>query len=157
MELAARIGQSLLKKNKTLTERNELLEEQVEHIREEVRTPSLGAVGGGGNMCRCGHDLVLREPRFYMETHHAGQQHTQDHTASRQGASGPTPLTLHQCHCVSAENKATPEPAVFMIHVLTYGCQRRVDRLSQHLQREPTVRRKDATFLGVRNRLHGDH
>lgn len=48
MELAARIGQSLLKKNKTLTERNELLEEQVEHIREEVRTPSLGAVGGGG-------------------------------------------------------------------------------------------------------------
>ncbi|XP_054993232.1 trafficking kinesin-binding protein 1 isoform X5 [Sorex araneus] len=36
LELAARIGQSLLKKNKTLTERNELLEEQVEHVREEV-------------------------------------------------------------------------------------------------------------------------
>ncbi|XP_073534243.1 trafficking kinesin-binding protein 1 isoform X8 [Phyllobates terribilis] len=36
LELAARIGQSLLKKNKTLTERNEYLEEQVEHIREEV-------------------------------------------------------------------------------------------------------------------------
>ncbi|XP_068944421.1 trafficking kinesin-binding protein 1 isoform X11 [Petaurus breviceps papuanus] len=36
LELAARIGQSLLKKNKTLTERNELLEEQVDHIREEV-------------------------------------------------------------------------------------------------------------------------
>ncbi|XP_036929645.1 trafficking kinesin-binding protein 1-like isoform X4 [Acanthopagrus latus] len=36
LELAARIGQSLLKKNKTLSERNELLEEQVEHIREEV-------------------------------------------------------------------------------------------------------------------------
>uniref|UniRef100_A0A452T493 Trafficking kinesin protein 1 n=1 Tax=Ursus maritimus TaxID=29073 RepID=A0A452T493_URSMA len=36
LELAARIGQSLLKKNKTLTERNELLEEQVEYIREEV-------------------------------------------------------------------------------------------------------------------------
>ncbi|KAK2090062.1 hypothetical protein P7K49_031318 [Saguinus oedipus] len=35
LELAARIGQSLLKKNKTLTERNELLEEQVEHVREE--------------------------------------------------------------------------------------------------------------------------
>lgn len=34
--MAARIGQSLLKKNKTLTERNEYLEEQVEHIREEV-------------------------------------------------------------------------------------------------------------------------
>ncbi|KAJ8354204.1 hypothetical protein SKAU_G00217710 [Synaphobranchus kaupii] len=36
LELAARIGQSLLKKNKSLCERNEFLEEQVEHIREEV-------------------------------------------------------------------------------------------------------------------------
>uniref|UniRef100_A0A8C7XBP1 Trafficking protein, kinesin binding 1a n=1 Tax=Oryzias sinensis TaxID=183150 RepID=A0A8C7XBP1_9TELE len=36
LELAARIGQSLLKKNKALSERNDLLEEQVEHIREEV-------------------------------------------------------------------------------------------------------------------------
>ncbi|XP_041039791.1 trafficking kinesin-binding protein 1 isoform X6 [Carcharodon carcharias] len=36
LELAARIGQSLLKKNRTLTERNEHLEEQVEHAREEV-------------------------------------------------------------------------------------------------------------------------
>ncbi|XP_069504387.1 trafficking kinesin-binding protein 1 isoform X8 [Ambystoma mexicanum] len=36
LELAARIGQSLLKKNKTLAERNEYLEEQVGHIREEV-------------------------------------------------------------------------------------------------------------------------
>ncbi|KAM8846821.1 trafficking kinesin-binding protein 1 isoform 2-T5 [Synchiropus picturatus] len=36
LEFAARIGQSLLKKNKALSERNELLEEQVEHIREEV-------------------------------------------------------------------------------------------------------------------------
>lgn len=38
LELAARIGQSLLKKNKGLSERNELLEEQVEQIREEVCT-----------------------------------------------------------------------------------------------------------------------
>ncbi|KAG1940121.1 trafficking kinesin-binding protein [Pimephales promelas] len=36
LELAARIGQSLLKKNKTLSERNAFLEEQVDHIREEV-------------------------------------------------------------------------------------------------------------------------
>ncbi|KAF7654010.1 hypothetical protein LDENG_00075820 [Lucifuga dentata] len=36
LELAARIGQSLLKKNKALSERNDVLEEQVEHIREEV-------------------------------------------------------------------------------------------------------------------------
>lgn len=37
LELAARIGQSLLKKNKTLSDRNEVLEEQVEHAREEVQ------------------------------------------------------------------------------------------------------------------------
>lgn len=40
LELAARIGQSLLKKNKALSDRNELLEEQVEHIREEVHSRS---------------------------------------------------------------------------------------------------------------------
>lgn len=44
LELAARIGQSLLKKNKSLTERNDFLEEQVEHIREEVRFLCLSAV-----------------------------------------------------------------------------------------------------------------
>lgn len=41
LELAARIGQSLLKKNKALSERNDLLEEQVEHIREEVHTETV--------------------------------------------------------------------------------------------------------------------
>ena len=33
----------MLKKNKTLTERNELLEEQVDHIREEVRLFRMGS------------------------------------------------------------------------------------------------------------------
>lgn len=41
LEMAAHIGQSLLKKNKALSERNDLLEEQVEHIREEVRCARL--------------------------------------------------------------------------------------------------------------------
>lgn len=45
LELAARIGQSLLKKNKGLSERNELLEEQVEHIREEVEYTAHAATG----------------------------------------------------------------------------------------------------------------
>lgn len=54
LELAARIGQSLLKKNKALSERNELLEEQVEHIREEVRSESVSAsVLGGDQMGQC--------------------------------------------------------------------------------------------------------
>lgn len=37
----------MLKKNKTLTERNELLEEQVEHIREEVRDGVCVGSGAG--------------------------------------------------------------------------------------------------------------
>lgn len=36
MELAARIGQSLLKKNRSLTEQNDYLEERVGQIAEEV-------------------------------------------------------------------------------------------------------------------------
>ncbi|XP_068179258.1 trafficking kinesin-binding protein 1-like isoform X2 [Antennarius striatus] len=36
LELAARIGQSLLKKNKALSERNEFLEDQSDHVREEL-------------------------------------------------------------------------------------------------------------------------
>ncbi|KAI4900599.1 hypothetical protein NFI96_017280 [Prochilodus magdalenae] len=36
LELAARIGQSLLKQNKTLAERNELLDEQLEIAKEEI-------------------------------------------------------------------------------------------------------------------------
>lgn len=44
LELAAHIGQSLLKKNKALSERNELLEEQVEHIREEVHKQRVSLV-----------------------------------------------------------------------------------------------------------------
>lgn len=39
LELAARIGQSLLKQNRSLTERNELLEEQLELAKEEVAVP----------------------------------------------------------------------------------------------------------------------
>lgn len=50
LELAARIGQSLLKKNKALSERNELLEEQVEHIREEVCYRVYGSIWGWGGV-----------------------------------------------------------------------------------------------------------
>lgn len=38
LELAARIGQSLLKQNQELTARNEMLDEQLEIAKEEVRT-----------------------------------------------------------------------------------------------------------------------
>lgn len=38
LELAARIGQSLLKQNQELTTRNEMLDEQLEIAKEEVDT-----------------------------------------------------------------------------------------------------------------------
>ncbi len=38
LELAARIGQSLLKQNQELTARNEMLDEQLEIAKEEVKT-----------------------------------------------------------------------------------------------------------------------
>lgn len=42
LELAARIGQSLLNQNKELTERNKLLDEQLEIAQEEVIKLLLG-------------------------------------------------------------------------------------------------------------------
>lgn len=47
LELAARIGQSLLKQNQELTSRNEMLDEQLEITKEEVRRRE-GERGGGG-------------------------------------------------------------------------------------------------------------
>lgn len=94
MELAARIGQSLLKKNKTLTERNELLEEQVEHIREEVRTAGQGVVrevgGSTGRVCLYLYlenlDLTCRPSMLGLYSEQVQEQ---------------LPF-LHQYHCVRA-------------------------------------------------------
>lgn len=55
LELAARIGQSLLKKNRVLSEQNEYLEEQVGNIREEV----------GSCLARIGMATVLRPPTLF--------------------------------------------------------------------------------------------
>lgn len=41
LELAARIGQSLLKQNQELTARNEMLDEQLEIAKEEVKREAL--------------------------------------------------------------------------------------------------------------------
>lgn len=41
LELAARIGQSLLKQNQELTARNEMLDEQLEIAKEEVKRKAL--------------------------------------------------------------------------------------------------------------------
>uniref|UniRef100_A0A8C2E5J3 Si:dkey-28e7.3 n=1 Tax=Cyprinus carpio TaxID=7962 RepID=A0A8C2E5J3_CYPCA len=56
LELAARIGQSLLKQNKALTERNKLLDEQLEITREEI--------------AQLRHELSMRDDllHFYAST-----------------------------------------------------------------------------------------
>lgn len=56
LELAARIGQSLLKKNKTLTEHNKLLDEQLESTKEEI--------------AQLRHELSMRDDllHFYAST-----------------------------------------------------------------------------------------
>lgn len=52
LELAARIGQSLLKQNQELTTRNEMLDEQLETSKEEV---NLVAKIGGASTSTCYH------------------------------------------------------------------------------------------------------
>ncbi|XP_020385299.1 trafficking kinesin-binding protein 1 isoform X5 [Rhincodon typus] len=67
LELAARIGQSLLKKNRTLTERNEHLEEQVEHAREEVS--------------QLRHELAMKDELLQFYTN-AAEESESDSTSS---------------------------------------------------------------------------
>ncbi|XP_041844646.1 trafficking kinesin-binding protein 1 isoform X2 [Melanotaenia boesemani] len=68
LELAARIGQSLLKKNKALSNRNELLEEQVEHVREEVS--------------QLRHDLSMKDELLQFYTNAAEESEGESITSS---------------------------------------------------------------------------
>ncbi|XP_070822201.1 trafficking kinesin-binding protein 1 isoform X2 [Chaetodon trifascialis] len=68
LELAARIGQSLLKKNKALSERNELLEEQVEHVREEVS--------------QLRHDLSMKDELLQFYTNAADESEGESTTST---------------------------------------------------------------------------
>ncbi|KAM9309438.1 trafficking kinesin-binding protein 1 isoform 2-T2 [Pholidichthys leucotaenia] len=76
LELAARIGQSLLKKNKTLSQRNELLEEQVEHIREEVS--------------QLHHDLTMKDELLQFYTTAAEESEGESVTATPVRQNEPT-------------------------------------------------------------------
>ncbi|XP_041648742.1 trafficking kinesin-binding protein 1 isoform X2 [Cheilinus undulatus] len=85
LELAARIGQSLLKKNKALSERNELLEEQVEHIREEVS--------------QLRHDLSMKDELLQFYTNAAEESEGESATTTpvrpaETSVSSPTPFPL---------------------------------------------------------------
>ncbi|XP_034031225.1 trafficking kinesin-binding protein 1 isoform X2 [Thalassophryne amazonica] len=82
LELAARIGQSLLKKNKALSERNELLEEQVEHIREEVS--------------QLRHDLSMKDEllQFYTSAAEESEGETTTSTPVRPSDTAVSPPTF---------------------------------------------------------------
>uniref|UniRef100_A0A8C6KVF2 Trafficking kinesin protein 1 n=1 Tax=Nothobranchius furzeri TaxID=105023 RepID=A0A8C6KVF2_NOTFU len=68
LELAARIGQSLLKKNKALSDRNEVLEEQIEHVREEVS--------------QLRHDLSMKDELLQFYTNAAEESEGESNTST---------------------------------------------------------------------------
>ncbi|KAI4888060.1 hypothetical protein NFI96_019629 [Prochilodus magdalenae] len=72
LELAARIGQSLLKRNRALSEQNEYLEEQVGTIREEV--------------AQLHHELNLKDEllQFYTNTTEESEEETASPSSSGQ-------------------------------------------------------------------------
>ncbi|TSK87408.1 Trafficking kinesin-binding protein 1 [Bagarius yarrelli] len=74
LELAARIGQSLLKKNRSLSEQNEYLEEQVGNIREEV--------------AQLHHELNLKDEllQFYTNTAEESEDDAKSPSGRRTGA-----------------------------------------------------------------------
>ncbi|CAM9432570.1 unnamed protein product, partial [Lampetra planeri] len=84
LELAARIGQSLLKKIKVLTERNEILEEQIEHTTEEV--------------AQLRHDLALKEELLHIYTS------TADENDNDTEESSPPPMESSGCSLSIGQN-----------------------------------------------------
>nr|XP_021388620.1 huntingtin-associated protein 1 [Lonchura striata domestica] len=81
LELAARIGQSLLKQNRSLTERNELLEEQLELAKEEI--------------AQLRHEVSMRDDllHFYTTTTEESEPTTTTSTPLRRNESS---LSLQQ-------------------------------------------------------------
>ncbi|XP_028984138.1 trafficking kinesin-binding protein 1 isoform X6 [Betta splendens] len=97
LELAARIGQSLLKKNKALSERNELLEEQVEHIREEVS--------------QLRHDLSMKDEllQFYTSAAEESEVESATSTPVRLSETSASPPTFFPLDCLQKKLKDLEE------------------------------------------------
>eukprot|EP00062_Callorhinchus_milii_P011979 gi/632958518/ref/XP_007895082.1/ PREDICTED: trafficking kinesin-binding protein 1 isoform X3 [Callorhinchus milii] len=91
LELAARIGQSLLKKNKTLTERNEYLEEKVEHAREEV--------------AQLRHDLSMKDELLQFYTNAAEESETDSTSSTPLRLNEPTSSVQNYFHLDSLQRK----------------------------------------------------
>ncbi|XP_026149302.1 trafficking kinesin-binding protein 1 isoform X3 [Mastacembelus armatus] len=97
LELAARIGQSLLKKNKALSERNELLEEQVEHIREEVS--------------QLRHDLSMKDEllQFYTSAAEESEGESTTSTPVRPSETSASTPTFFPLECLQKKLKDLEE------------------------------------------------
>ncbi|XP_053121256.1 trafficking kinesin-binding protein 1-like isoform X2 [Hemicordylus capensis] len=82
LELAARIGQSLLKQNRSLSERNELLEEQLELAKEEI--------------AQLRHEISMRDDLLHLYTNSTEESEPASATSTplRRNDSA---LSLHQC------------------------------------------------------------
>ncbi|XP_039537437.1 trafficking kinesin-binding protein 1 isoform X2 [Pimephales promelas] len=98
LELSARIGQSLLKKNRILSEQNEYLDEQVGTIREEV--------------AQLHHELNLKDEllQFYTNAAEESEEGSGSHTGrqGRNGVSAPSSSSLdilqHKLRDLEEEN-----------------------------------------------------
>ncbi|XP_068274745.1 huntingtin-associated protein 1 [Nyctibius grandis] len=115
LELAARIGQSLLKQNRSLTERNELLEEQLELAKEEI--------------AQLRHEVSMRDDllHFYTTTTEESEPTSATATPLRRHDSS---LSLQQCFqydalqqklkCLEEENQKLRAEAT---NIATETCQ----------------------------------
>ncbi|XP_062363969.1 huntingtin-associated protein 1 [Cinclus cinclus] len=115
LELAARIGQSLLKQNRSLTERNEFLEEQLELAKEEI--------------AQLRHEVSMRDDllHFYTTTTEESEPTTTPSTPLRRHESS---LSLQQCFqydtlqqklkCLEEENQKLRMEAT---NIATETCQ----------------------------------
>lgn len=114
LELAARIGQSLLKQNRSLTERNELLEEQLELAKEEVTAPGCRVLalplraqlrGGCGPLGHALMSLSLSDRAAAPRGLHAGRPAPLLHHLDRGERA-----CLHHLHAVSGGSLSHRSP-----------------------------------------------
>ncbi|XP_061873551.1 huntingtin-associated protein 1 [Colius striatus] len=97
LELAARIGQSLLKQNRSLTERNELLEEQLELAKEEI--------------AQLRHEVSMRDDllHFYTSTTEESEPTSATSTPLRRHESSLSLQQYFQCDTLQQKLKCLEE------------------------------------------------
>ncbi|KAM6108080.1 LOW QUALITY PROTEIN: huntingtin-associated protein 1 [Pterocles gutturalis] len=115
LELAARIGQSLLKQNRSLTERNELLEEQLELAKEEI--------------AQLRHEVSMRDDllHFYATTTEESEPTSATSTPLRRHESSLSLQQYFQCDTLQQKLKCLEEEnqklRVEATNIATATCQ----------------------------------